>query len=40
LITKEKILAIAKETILSESKAISKLSELLTDDLADCVVDL
>jgi arabinose-5-phosphate isomerase len=37
LITKEKILAIAKETILSESKAISKLSELLTDDLADCV---
>jgi len=37
LITKEKILATAKETILSESKAISKLSELLTDDLADCV---
>ncbi|WP_396182936.1 SIS domain-containing protein [Flavobacterium sp.] len=37
MITKEKILAIAKETILSESKAISKLSELLTDDLADCV---
>ena len=37
MITKEKILATAKETILSESKAISKLSELLTDDLADCV---
>lgn len=37
MITKEKILAIAKETILSESNAISKLSELLTDDLADCV---
>lgn len=37
MITKEKILVTAKETILSESKAISKLSELLTDDLADCV---
>lgn len=37
MITKEKILALAKETIISESQAILKLAELLTADLAESV---
>jgi len=37
LITKEKILATAKETILTESQAISKLADLLTDDFVESV---
>ena len=34
MISKENILATAKKTILSESKSIAKLSELITDDFA------
>jgi arabinose-5-phosphate isomerase len=37
LITKEKILATAKETILTESQAISKLADLLTNDFVESV---
>ena len=37
MITKEKILVLAKETIISESQAILKLAELLTADLAESV---
>ena len=37
MITKEKILVLAKETIVAESQAILKLAELLTDDLAESV---
>lgn len=37
MITKEKILATAKETILTESQAISKLADLLTDDFVESV---
>ncbi|MCB0442709.1 MAG: KpsF/GutQ family sugar-phosphate isomerase [Flavobacterium sp.] len=37
MITKEKILATAKETISSESKAVSNLAVLLTDDFAASV---
>lgn len=37
MIGKETILASAKKTILSESKAIANLSELLTDDFANAV---
>lgn len=37
MITKEKILATAKETILTESQAISKLADLLTNDFVESV---
>jgi arabinose-5-phosphate isomerase len=37
LITKEKILATAKATILTESQSISKLADLLTNDFVECV---
>ncbi len=37
MINNEKILSIAKETILTESKAISQMADLLTDDFAKCV---
>lgn len=37
MINNEKILSIARETILTESKAIFKLADLLTDDFAKCV---
>lgn len=37
MITKEKILATAKETILAESQAISKLADLLTNDFVKTV---
>jgi arabinose-5-phosphate isomerase len=37
LITKEKILATARETILIESQAISKLADLLTNDFVESV---
>jgi arabinose-5-phosphate isomerase len=37
LINNEKILSIARETILTESKAISQMADLLTDDFAKCV---
>lgn len=37
MITNEKILATAKETILSESQAVSKLANLLTDDFVESV---
>jgi len=37
LITKEKILTTAKETILAESQAISKLADLLTNDFVESV---
>lgn len=37
MITKEKILATAKETILAESQAISKLADLLTNDFVETV---
>ena len=37
MITKEKILATAKETILTESQAISKMADLLTNDFVESV---
>ncbi|WP_164975397.1 KpsF/GutQ family sugar-phosphate isomerase [Flavobacterium piscinae] len=37
MITKEKILATARETILTESQAISKLADLLTNDFVESV---
>lgn len=37
MINNEKILSIARETILTESKAISQMANLLTDDFAKCV---
>lgn len=37
MINNEKILSIARETILTESKAISQMADLLTDDFAKCV---
>lgn len=37
MITREKILATAKETILTESQAISKLADLLTNDFVESV---
>ncbi|RAR46627.1 KpsF/GutQ family sugar-phosphate isomerase [Flavobacterium lacus] len=37
MITKEKILTTAKETILAESQAISKLADLLTNDFVESV---
>ncbi|MBN8566643.1 MAG: KpsF/GutQ family sugar-phosphate isomerase [Flavobacteriales bacterium] len=37
MINNEKILSIARETILTESKAITQMADLLTDDFAKCV---
>ncbi|WP_026710656.1 KpsF/GutQ family sugar-phosphate isomerase [Flavobacterium filum] len=37
MINNEKILSIARETIITESKAITQMADLLTDDFAKCV---